>query len=173
MKFLTFLSLLLVFSLTALCQNTPSPGYLTTQDFPDSVKSLGLQNLEGRKLTFKEMLERYNGKKVIIDIWGSWCRDCIVGYPKLDNLRKEIGDDKIAYVFLSTDKDIEKWKNAIARFQIRGDHYLLDGAWNNVLANYIVLDWVPRYLVLDAKGKVIFPKAIHADDPALRKAAVE
>jgi thiol-disulfide isomerase/thioredoxin len=173
MKYLGFLIPLLFVASTAFCQDTPAPGYLTTQDFPDSVKSLGLQNLEGRKLTFSEMLESYKGKKVIIDIWGSWCRDCIVGYPKLDNLRKEIGENKIAYVFLSTDKDIDKWKNAITRFQIRGDHYLLDGAWNNALSNYIVLDWVPRYLVLDAKGKVILPKAIHADDSALRKAAAE
>jgi hypothetical protein len=73
-------------------------------------------------------------------------------------------------VFLSTDKEIAKWKNAVDRFQIRGEHYLLEGAWNNPLSNYIVLDWVPRYFVLDETGKIILPKAVHADDPDLKSA---
>ena len=169
MKYLSFV--LLLFAVNAgVAQNAPSPKYLTTQDFPDSVQTLGMQTLEGRRLTFRQMLETYKGKKVVIDIWGSWCRDCIVGYPKLQALRESVGEENVAYVFLSTDKEIPKWKNAIDRFQIRGEHYLLDGAWSNSLSNYVVLDWVPRYFVLDENGRVIMPKAVHADDPALKTA---
>jgi thiol-disulfide isomerase/thioredoxin len=169
MKHLSF-CLFFFASIVALAQDAPAPEYLTTQDFPDSVKSLGLQTLEGRKVTFGQMLETYKGKKIVIDIWGSWCRDCILGYPKLEALRKEAGDKNVVYVFLSTDKEIAKWKNAIGRFQIRGEHYLLEGAWNNPLSNYIVLDWVPRYFVLDETGKIILPKAVHADDPGIKTA---
>lgn len=170
MKYLFSLCMIVSFANTSFCQHEPVPAYLTTQDFPDSVKSLGLRTVDGKQLRFGDMLESFKGKKILIDIWGSWCRDCITGYPKLEELRREIGDKNIAYVFLSTDKDEQKWKNAITKFNIRGEHYLLDGAWKNPLSSYIVLDWVPRYLVLDEQGKVILPKAILADDAALRRA---
>ena len=155
---------------TIFSQNAPVPEYLTTQEFPDSVKSSGLRRLDGTRLTFGEMLKKYNGKKVMIDIWGSWCRDCIIGYPKLEELRRSVGEKNVAYVFLSTDQKEQNWKKAIKKFNIRGEHYLLDGAWKNSLCNYLVLDWVPRYFVLDESGRVTVPKAIVAEDSALKKA---
>jgi thiol-disulfide isomerase/thioredoxin len=169
MKHLSFL--LLLFSAKAVfAQDAPAPAYLTRQDFPDSVQSLRLLTLKGQRTTFREVLKMYKGKKIVIDVWGSWCRDCIVGYPKLEALQKDVKADNIVFVFLSTDKEKQKWKNAIDRFHIRGDHYIMDGAWRNPLCNYLVLDWVPRYLVLDENGKVIVPKAVHAEDPALKEA---
>ena len=170
MKYLIALSIFVCFANTTFSQNAPVPEYLTTQDFPDSVKSLVLRQLDGHTLTFGDMLGSYKGKKVLIDIWGSWCRDCIISYPKLEALRKEAGEKDIVYVFLSTDENEQKWKNAITRFGIRGEHYLLDGAWKNTLCNYLVLDWVPRYFVLDKNGRMTLPKAILAEDSELKKA---
>ena len=170
MKYLIALCIFVCFANTTFSQNAPVPEYLTTQDFPDSVKLLGLRQLDGERLTFGDMIKKYKGKKILIDIWGSWCADCIIGYPKLEALRKEAGKKNVAYVFLSTDKEVGKWKNAIKKFGIRGEHYLLDGAWNNTLSNYLVLDWVPRYFVLDENGRIILPKAIVAEDAVLKKA---
>jgi thiol-disulfide isomerase/thioredoxin len=170
MKYLIALALIVSITNLSFSQNDPVPAYLTTQPFPDSVKALPIHTVDGTSLTFGDMLEKHKGKKILIDIWGSWCRDCIIGYPKLEELRNTIGDKDIAYVFLSTDKDKDKWKNAITKFNIRGDHYLLDGGWKNPLSNYISLDWVPRYLVLDKRGRIMMPKAIVAEDEALKEA---
>jgi thiol-disulfide isomerase/thioredoxin len=170
MKYVLALTIFICIVQTTFSQNEPVPDYLTTQAFPDSVRSLGMQAPDGTRTSFGEVLEKYKGKKILVDIWASWCRDCIVGYPKLEELRRKAGEKHVAYVFLSADKDEQKWKNAIQKYNIRGDHYLLDGAWTNTLANYLVLDWVPRYLVLDENGKVIVPKAINANDASLKKA---
>jgi thiol-disulfide isomerase/thioredoxin len=170
MKYFFTISFLACFFSITFCQDVPAPNYLTVQDFPDSVKSLVMQSETGKQMTFGEMLESYQGKKVFIDIWGSWCRDCIVGYPKVEELRKNVGEKNVVFVFLSTDKEKQKWKNAILKFGIRGEHYLLQGAWTNSLCNYLVLDWVPRYVVLDEQGKVIMPKAVVAEDSAIKKA---
>jgi thiol-disulfide isomerase/thioredoxin len=170
MKCIVTFSFVLFFVTKIFSQNDPVPDYVTAQDFPDSVKILLIEDLAGKRITFGQMLASYKGKKVLIDIWGSWCRDCIVGYPKLEELRKHVGEKNIAYVFLSADKDKQKWKNAISKYNIRGDHYILDGAWVNSLSHYLVLDWVPRYLVLDENGRVIMAKAIVADNKVLKKA---
>ncbi len=172
MKHILTLFVILFLSTPTFSQNKPVPGYITTQDFPDSVKALGIEDLTGRKITFGQMLESYKGKKVVIDIWASWCRDCIAGYPKLEDLRRSIGKDNVAFIFLSADKDKQKWNSAITRYRITGDHYIMDGAWTNSLSNYLVLDWVPRYLVIDESGKVIMPKVIVADDPRLKGAVM-
>ena len=169
MKILLVLICCLVACHIGFAQYDSVPKYLTRQNFPDSVRSWGVQALDGKKLTIGELFDSYKGRKVLIDIWGSWCRDCLIGYPKLEALRREVGEKNVAYLFLSTDKEVTKWKAAIEKFSIRGDHYLLDGAWQTPLSNYIRLDWVPRYLVLDEKGRVIMPKAIVADDENLKQ----
>ena len=172
LRSLTSALVTLIFITTAFTQDKPVPDYVTTQDFPDSVKTLSLTKLDGTHVTFADVLQLHQGKKVVIDIWASWCRDCIVGLPKLNELRKKTGED-VVYVFLSLDKDDLRWKTAIERFNIQGDHYWIEAGWRNPLANYMVLDWVPRCLVLNEKGRVIMPKAIVADDQTLHKSLVE
>ncbi|HYF69450.1 MAG TPA: TlpA disulfide reductase family protein [Ohtaekwangia sp.] len=150
-------------------QHQPVPDYLTTQAFPDSVKTVSLIQPDGTSVSFADMLQLYKGKKVVIDIWASWCRDCLVGLPKLEALKQKTGTADVIYVFLSVDKDDPKWKTAINRYNIQGEHYRVEGGWKTPLSNYIVLDWVPRYLVLDESGMIIMPKAIHVDDATLEK----
>ena len=156
-------------SIVSTAQDQPVPEYVMVNEFPDSVASFSLTTPEGNVTTFGEMLRSYRGKKVVIDIWASWCRDCIIGLPALDDLKKKTGESSVVYVMLSVDKDVDKWKSAIARFNIAGPHFLAAGGWKNPLASYIVLDWVPRYLIMDETGKVVMPKAIVASDPALRR----
>jgi thiol-disulfide isomerase/thioredoxin len=167
--------LVLSFFLTnsSLGQTALPPAYLLTQDFPDSVKSVSMVKLNGENVSVHEVLDLYQGKKVTIDFWASWCRDCIIGLPKLKNLQHKTGDDNVVYVFISLDKEETKWKSAIDRFDIEGEHYRIVQGWINPLSNYINLDWIPRYLVLNEHGRIIMPKAITADDPLMLRLLVE
>lgn len=158
----------LLFSLAiifpSLAQNEAVPDYLTKQDFPDSVKNMSMMNLEEQQAPFAEIMKLYAGKKVVIDIWASWCGDCIAGLPKLKVLMEKTSNEKVEYVFISLDEDEKKWRSAINKFNIPGKHYMIKKGWKNPLANYIVLDWIPRYLVLNEKGQVIMPKSISANE---------
>jgi thiol-disulfide isomerase/thioredoxin len=144
-------------------QDAAPPAYLTTQPFPDSVQNTTTLDQAGRELTLRNILDRYKGKQVVVDIWASWCRDCILSVPKLRDLKNE-GDQNIIYLMLSIDKDDTKWKSAITRFNIPGEHYRIKGDWNNPLGNYIVLDWVPRYMILDKSGRIVKPKATNSEE---------
>lgn len=168
MKYLfTFLFLLLF--LVTFAQNTPVPEYVATQNFPDSVLNVSLLTPDNQKITFAQILEKHKGKKIVIDLWATWCRDCIIGYPKLDELRQKTDSAHVAFIFISIDKDDAKWRAGIERFKITGDHYRSETAWSNTLTNYIVLDWIPRYLIMDEKRKVILPKAITADQKEMHQ----
>lgn len=161
--------LLLAISLTTVAQNAKAPAYLLQQDFPDSVKTLKLLAFSGEEIEFSDIIEKHKGKKIVIDLWASWCRDCIIGLPKLESLKQKTGEVHTTYIFISVDEQDLKWRNAITRFDIRGEHYRINKGWHNTLSNYIELDWVPRYLVLNEQGRIIMPKAITADEEELVK----
>ena len=38
---------------------------------------------DGNSITFSQILETYKGKQIVIDIWASWCKDCILSMPKI------------------------------------------------------------------------------------------
>lgn len=151
-----------IITLTSCAQHKSAPNYLENQKFPDSIQQFKVQNIKGELVSFKEVLELHKGKKVVLDFWASWCKDCIEGLPSLQVLQKETKN--VDYIFLSMDKTGERWKKAIEHYKIEGDHYYLAEGWKNTLTNYIGLDWIPRYMILDENGKIIRAKAVKVDD---------
>lgn len=159
------LSLFVFFALNSVfAQNDPAPEYLLNQNFPDSVGNLRLADITGKDISFAEVLSSNNGKKIVIDIWASWCRDCIVSMNSLKKLQKNSAINNVVYVFLSLDKDEKKWKASIDKYDIIGQHFRVPLGWKNPLSNYIQLDWIPRFLVIDENGKIVLPKAVTAKD---------
>ena len=173
MKFFILITSILFISFISFSQNAPAPEYMTNQDFPDSVQQVVLTKLDGEKIQFSEMMKAHKGRKIVIDYWASWCRDCIGGLPKVKDLQKITKDKNVVYVFLSLDREEDKWKAAIDQYKINGEHFWIEAGWKNPLSNYVVLDWVPRYILINEEGKVSLPKAITANDPALLNAILE
>lgn len=116
----------------------------------------------GDEITFKELIDSYKGTPILIDVWASWCPDCIKGLPKVKELQKKYNN--ISYVFVSLDKNKDAWKKGIKRFSIKGNHYYTEGAWKSIFAKNIDLDWIPRYIIIDPTGKLVLYKAVKADD---------
>ncbi len=36
---------------------------------------------ENTEITLKELIEKHKGKTVLIEIWASWCSDCVKAMP--------------------------------------------------------------------------------------------
>jgi thiol-disulfide isomerase/thioredoxin len=158
----------LLFTATILvAQSRPAPEYLQKQIFPDSVKNTPLYTLAGQEILFSQLLEAYAGKKIVVDFWASWCKDCILSLPKNEKLEKRTTKEEVVFLYLSVDENDNKWKSAISKFDIKGEHYRFKDGWKNTLSNYVDLDWIPRYLVIDKKGNIIVPKAIQGADEQL------
>lgn len=123
----------------------------------------------GTKLTFREVLYKHKGEKILIDVWASWCKDCIVGFPKLKELQKQFPN--VNYVFLSVDRSNPSWKRAIKKYSLKGEHYNLPKGQNNGdFVDFINLGWIPRYLVINEVGEISVFKAIKTSDSALLEA---
>ncbi|WP_439130434.1 TlpA family protein disulfide reductase [Polaribacter sp.] len=128
-----------------------------------------LVGVDNSKITLREVLHQHKGKKIVIDVWASWCKDCIVGFPKVKNLQQEFPD--VVFLFLSVDISNSSWKRAIKKYNLKGEHYNLPKGMNEGnFADFINLGWIPRYMVIDKKGDISLFKATDASDKKLHKA---
>lgn len=136
-----------------------------------SFKKDGLENVmvssENKPITFAEILKKYEGKTIIIDVWASWCSDCVKGMPKVKELQEK--NPEVTFLFISMDKSYESWLKGIEKYEVRGEHYLTADGMKGVFGKSIDLDWIPRYMVVDKKGKIALYKVIEADDEKLIK----
>ena len=120
-----------------------------------------LVTLNDTETTFQDILKQHVGKVTVIEVWASWCGDCIKAMPKLKEL--QANNPNVDYVFISMDKAADKWKAGIERHEIRGEHYWATDGMKGKFAKTIDLDWIPRYIIIDKKGKIATYRAIETD----------
>tara|TARA_R110002050_G_scaffold4573_2_gene22130 strand:+ start:42041 stop:42535 length:495 start_codon:yes stop_codon:yes gene_type:complete len=151
--FLTFLS----------CKSQDAPTKFSQEALNDIFVTL-----KGGSTTFKSILETHKGKTILIDIWASWCGDCLRGMPKVKALQKEYPD--VAYVFLSLDRGEEAWKKGIKKHHVEGNHYYMPSAKKCDFADFVNISWIPRYMVINKAGEIVVFNVIEADDNKLIEA---
>ncbi len=134
-----------------------------TKKFSKESLAYELTTLDQGKVTFKSILNKHKGKKVVIEIWAGWCSDCVKAMPKVKEM--QAANPNVDYVFISMDKSFDKWKEAIAKHDVKGDLYWVDDAkmMKGAFGQSINLDWIPRYIVIDEKGKIIIYRAIETE----------
>ncbi len=151
--------IIVIFSLMMMVNNTGNAQEKIPQEALEEV----FTDLNGVDISFGKILDQYKGKVVFIDIWASWCPDCIKGLPKLKELQQTFPD--IIYLYLSYDRAFERWQEATVKYELEGDHYLIRSDWKKgSFKEYLKIDWIPRYMILDQKGNIALFKAIEADD---------
>ena len=121
--------------------------------------------LNGDTVLFKTILEKHLGNTVFIDVWASWCKDCLEGLPSVKELQQK--HPKVDFVYLSLDKTQKAWKKGIDRLEIKGDHYFMQSGWKGAMGTFLDLDWIPRYMIIDKQGSIKVFKAIKTTDITL------
>ena len=154
-------SLLVFLFVTTLlsCQNR-----VETQ-FSEAALNDEFVTLNGDSVLFKTILEKHLGNTVFIDVWASWCKDCLEGMPSVKELQQK--HPEVDFVYLSLDKTQKAWKKGIDRLEIKGDHYFMQSGWKGAMGTFLDLDWIPRYMIIDKQGIIKVFKAIKTTDITL------
>jgi thiol-disulfide isomerase/thioredoxin len=135
----------------------------TPTTFSEKALNEKLYNLDDVPSTLQEVMNQHKGQKILIDVWASWCRDCIAGMPKVKELQKEFPE--VVFLFLSVDERIGSWKRGVKRYKVIGEHYNLPkGMKDGDLVDFLNVSWIPRYIVVDEKGSITLFKATDASD---------
>jgi thiol-disulfide isomerase/thioredoxin len=150
------LFLLFILTLGALTNS-----YAQKSEFSKEGLSEPLVTPEKGSSTLADILKKHKGKTVVIEVWASWCSDCVKAMPKLKKLQ---GDHpEVDYVFISMDKADDKWKAGIEKHQLYGDHYWATDGMKGNFGRAIDLDWIPRYIIVNKSGKIVTYRAIETD----------
>lgn len=108
--------------------------------------------LEGEKLN----LSQYDGKVVVLNVWGSWCPPCRAEAKDLAEAARELAAEDVVFLGINT-KDSSPQQGL--SFQKRYDvpyPSLFDPAGRTLLAFHGTLSpgAIPSTVILDARGRV-------------------
>ena len=141
------------------CQSAPK----TT--FSEAALADTFEALDGNSVSFETILDQNVGKTIFIDVWASWCKDCIESLPQIKAL--QAAHPELVYVFLSLDKSAKAWKKGIDRYALEGDHYFMSSGWKGPMGTFLDLDWIPRFVVVNPEGGIAVYRAIETTDKNL------
>ncbi len=155
-KYLIF-SLLFLF----LLQNTLAQKlkHLKGTAFPKEVLEIKLYKENGDSTTFKKVLKNLKGNVVYLDFWASWCGPCIREMPKSKEVQKYFLGKKVSFLYLSTDREHEKWIAGMKRININGHHYRIKPEDKPLFKNLFKIPGIPYYVIIDKKGNIAEPRA--------------
>jgi len=129
--------------------------------FSEESLSKKLISLDNKEISFQDILKNHKGKVTVIEVWASWCGDCVKAMPKVKEMQAD--NPNVDYVFISMDKAFDKWQAGIEKHELKGDHYWATDGMKGEFGKSIDLDWIPRYIVLDKNGNIEIYRAIETD----------
>ena len=116
---------------------------------------------EGKKTSISDL----KGKYVFVDVWASWCRPCINKFPAFDSLKVALKDKNIVCLQISIDAQERRWRNGMGFNGRIEDQWFINGDPN--FMKDLDVAYIPRYIIIDRKGKLINPKVDWKDNPQM------
>jgi thiol-disulfide isomerase/thioredoxin len=130
----------------------------------DSPKFVDYENYAGGTTS----LEDLKGKYVYIDLWATWCGPCKKEIRFLKEVEKAYHGKNIAFVSISVDKKnaYKTWKSMVAEKELSGIQ--LWAKEDKTFAQAYNVTGIPRFILIDPKGKVVSADAPRPSDTKLK-----
>ena len=143
---------------------------------PDYIHFPDAENVK----TFNEIMDRYKGKVVFMDIWATWCGPCRASFAYVKPLQEYVKQhDDVVLLYLSVDRpeDDAKWRKMAASYDLLGDHIRIQEAFHDEIyktfGNERGILAIPRYVIFDKSGKIYFNTAASPENMEALKSQLE
>ncbi|QIL38567.1 TlpA family protein disulfide reductase [Pedobacter sp. HDW13] len=105
--------------------------------------------------SLNQILNKYKGKLIYLDFWGSWCAPCRAEMPNAARLREKLKGRDIVFVYFGYKDVQDKWLAAQQELKIEGEHYLLTPDQISEANDLFEIRGVPRYVIIGKDGTLI------------------
>jgi thiol-disulfide isomerase/thioredoxin len=112
---------------------------------------------DGKKISLSD----FKGKVVYVDVWATWCGPCREELPFSKKIQQAFKDnDQVVFLYVSVDENIENWKEMLKKEKdFKGIHINQHGDKPGTVWEPYLLSGIPRYILIDADGKIVHANA--------------
>ena len=123
----------------------------------ESVSDLFLISINGKEISFSEVLDELKGNLVYVDFWSSGCAPCIKEMPYSKKLHEVYKGRNMVFVYLSMDPNRDKWMEANLKFGLEKyrHNYLIANQYTSKQLEELNVAYIPRYMIYDKNGNLI------------------
>ena len=111
--------------------------------------ALRIFTLEGEKVD----LSKYQGKLLILNVWGTWCTPCIREIPQLIDLQKQLTGSNIEIVGVAVDKSVAGIPKFLAKHKMSEFNTWSDPTES--MEDVMPLEVVPTNYIIDGAGNLV------------------
>ena len=111
--------------------------------------ALRIFTLEGEKVD----LSKYQGKLLILNVWGTWCTPCIREIPQLIDLQKQLTGSNIEIVGVAVDKSVAGIPKFLAKHKMSEFNTWSDPSES--MEDVMPLEVVPTNYIIDGAGNLV------------------
>ena len=159
----TYKYLLVFFSFIALAVNVQAE---TKRDSIQQVKDMD-------RYVFRDTLDReckfgdLKGNYIFLEIWFMSCGPCLRQIPYFEKLSQKYKERPIRFISICVENSISLWKKFLKQKNINGVHWITPILSPFLKENGFMA--VPRFVLLDKDGQILWSRAKQPSDPELKK----
>jgi thiol-disulfide isomerase/thioredoxin len=126
--------------------------FLSYSNLNTDKEGFTLRNMNGEMVSLSD----FKGKVVYIDYWATWCMPCMMEINKAKKLKTYFqNNDNIVFLYVSIDKDEQKWKDVVEKKDIKGYHLISSGGKEDNLLQRFGINTIPRFMLVNKAGKIV------------------
>lgn len=104
--------------------------------------------------------DKFKGKVMVIDVWGTWCSGCIKAMPNFIALKNKYQSEDVVFITISTEhgNTFDLWKTKLSQLNMTDMVSLYCNSYKKMLTgqdfveNYNI-QGAPRYFIVDRNSK--------------------
>lgn len=128
--------------------------------------------------TMDDLLSRFSGKKLYVDVWATWCGPCKEEFANEKSLHELLESKGYEMLYLSVDKEEAdvQWRDMVAYYQLRGHHIRAGEALINDLQRLYDANGamaIPWNMIVDTHGSIVQLHAPRPSDPVALSTALD